>query len=195
MYQAQERRPEAADMMLKAYQNTDKESFRLEREDYIPETPQTSLNAGRYEISKLEGNVHLTSPQGYDIYYTTDDSAQLPEEGILSTDGSFVPTEGTVNLRAVCVSGDLVSDELSVNYSFYYPSPPAPKCNLAPNTYRKLREVSLRPGVLPNENISKRPRSQRSSHTTATTTPSTAPPPAKTALSLTARPSSCLPAT
>lgn len=151
MYQAQGRRPEAADMMLTAYKNTDRESYRLEREDYIPQTPQISLRAGRYEINKLEGNVYITSPQNYDIYYTTDDSAVLPEDGILLKEGTFAPREGSVNLRAVCVSGDLVSDELSVNYSFYYPSPPAPKCNLAPNTYRKLREVSLRPGVLANE--------------------------------------------
>lgn len=151
MYQSQGRRPEAAAMMLTAYQNTDRESYRLEREDYIPETPQTSLSAGRYEISKLEGNVYLTSPQNYDIYYTTDDDAVLPQDGILLKEGSFVPREGTVTLRAVCVSGDLVSDPLSVSYSFYYPSPPAPKCNLAPNTYKSLREVSLRPGLLFNE--------------------------------------------
>lgn len=151
MYQAQERRPEAADLMLLAYRNTDRESYRLEREDYIPETPQTSLPAGRYEISKLQGNVYLTSPQNYDIYYTTDDDAILPQDGILLREGSFVPREGTVTLRAVCVSGDLVSDPMSVTYTFYYPSPPAPKCNLAPNTYKTLREVSLRPGVLSNE--------------------------------------------
>ncbi|MBR6571028.1 MAG: chitobiase/beta-hexosaminidase C-terminal domain-containing protein, partial [Clostridia bacterium] len=151
LYQAQGRRPEAADMMLTAYRNTDRESYRLEREDYIPQTPQISLRAGRYEISKLEGNVYLTSPQNYDIYYTVDDDAELPQDGVLLREGSFVPREGSVTLRAVCVSGDLVSDELSVNYSFYYPSPPAPKCNLAPNTYRKLRDVSLRPGTLANE--------------------------------------------
>lgn len=151
MYQAQSRRPEAADMMLTAYKNTDRESYRLEREDYIPETPQTSLSAGRYEISKLEGNVYITSPQNYDIYYTTDDKAVLPDDGILLKEGTFVPREGTVTLRAVCVSGDLVSDPLSVSYTFYYPSPPAPKCNLAPNTYKTLRDVSLRPGTLAGE--------------------------------------------
>ena len=35
-----------------------------------------------------------------------------------------------------------------MSYTFYYPTPPAPKCNLAPNTYKTLREVSLRPGNL-----------------------------------------------
>lgn len=164
MYQSQERRPEAADMMLKAYQNTDKESFRLEREDYIPETPQTNLNAGRYEISKLSGDVYLTSPQGYDIYYTTDDEAKLPEEGILSTDGSFHPTEGTVTLRAVCVSGDLVSDPMRVSYTFYYPSPPAPKCSLAPNTYKKRYEINLRPGEFIDDQRTKKEKAEDESH-------------------------------
>lgn len=165
MYQAQERRPEAADMMLLAYQNTDKENFRLQREDYIPQTPQTSLSAGRYEISKLQQRVSLISPQGYDIYYTTDDNAVLPDDGILSVGGSLTPSEGSVTLRAVCVSGDLVSDELKVSYNFYYPSPPAPKSNLAPNTYKKLHEVSLRPGTLANEDqIRKKEKEEIESH-------------------------------
>lgn len=164
MYQEQGRRPEAADMMLKAYENTDKYNFRLERADYIPQSPQTSLSAGRYEISKLEGNVSLSSPQGYDIYYTTDDEAKLPEEGMLSTDGTFVPAEGTVTLRAVCVSGDLVSDEMKVSYTFYYPSPPAPKCNLAPNTYNSRREVSLRPGTFVDDTRTKAEKAEDEKH-------------------------------
>ena len=164
MYQAQSRRPEAAEMMKLAYANTDKEAYRLEREDYIPKTPQTDLNAGRYEISKLQGDVHLTSPQGYDIYYTTDDDAVLPQDGILSTDGAFIPQEGTVTLRAVCVSGDLVSDPLKVTYTFFYPSPPAPKCNLAPNTYKSLREVSLRPGEILDETMTKKEKEEAATH-------------------------------
>ena len=164
MYQAQGRRPEAAEMMRVAYQNTDKESFRLEREDYIPEMPQTDLNAGRYEISKLQGNVHLISPSGHDIYYTTDDNAVLPQDGKLSTDGSFVPGEGTVTLRAVCVSGDLVSDEMKVSYTFYYPSPPAPRANLAPNTYKKRHEISLRPGEFIDDQRTKKEKAEDEKH-------------------------------
>lgn len=164
MYQDQGRRPEAADMMLKGYQNTDKDSYRLEREDYIPEMPQTSLNAGRYAINELSGNVALSSPQGYDIYYTTDPAAVLPQDGILSEDGTFIPTEGSVTLRAVCVSGDLVSDPLSVSYTFYYPSPPAPKCNLAPNTYNKPREISLRPGEFIDDQRTKKQKAEDEKH-------------------------------
>lgn len=159
MYQEQGRGPEAADMMLLAYNNTDKETFRLQRKDYIPLMPQVSLAAGRYEISKLEEDVYLTSPQGYDIYYTIDDNATLPAEGKLAEDGRIVPEEGTVTLRAVCVSGDLVSDPLSVSYTFYYPSPPAPKANLAPNTYTKRKEVSLRPGEM-EEGMTKKEKAE-----------------------------------
>ena len=166
MYQAQDRKPEAADMMLTAYNNTDQEAFRLEREDYIPLPPKISLNAGRYEISKMQENVSLTSPQGYDIYYTTDDSVILPEGGILSTGGAFTPQEGTVTLRAVCVSEDLVSDPVKVTYTFYYPSPPAPKCNLAPNTYKKLKEVSLRPGEIYDEAVTKAEKAEMEKHYT-----------------------------
>lgn len=159
MYQEQDRGPEAADMMLLAYTNTDKETFRLQRKDYIPLMPQISLAAGRYEISALEEDIFLTSPQGYDIYYTVDDAVELPEGGKLAQDGKIIPEEGTVTLRAVCVSGDLVSDPLSVSYTFYYPSPPAPKANLAPNTYDKPKEVSLRPGEM-DEKMTKKEKEE-----------------------------------
>lgn len=146
IYQEQERRPEAAEMMRIAYQNTERENFRLLREDYIPESPQVSLVAGRYEISTMKEDILLTSPQGYDVYYTTDENAVLPDEGTLVTDGIIEPVEGSIRIRAVAVSGDLVSDPLSVSYTFFYPTPPAPKSNLAPNTYKKLYSVELRPG-------------------------------------------------
>ena len=146
IYQAQERRPEAAEMMRLAYANTKRENYRLQREDYIPEMPEVNLQAGRYEISNMKEDILITSPQGYDVYYTTDDNAVLPEEGLLAEDGKIVPVEGSIKIRAVCVSGDLVSDPLAVSYTFFYPTPPAPKCNLAPNTYKSLRTVELRAG-------------------------------------------------
>ncbi len=140
-----ERAPEAADMMLLAYESTGREAFRIQRDSFIPEKPEVDAEqvAGRYE---LEQNIALTSPQGYDIYYTLDDNAVLPEEGTLLTGGSVLITEGTYKLRAVCVVGDLHSDEFSAQYTVYYSAPSAPKANLAPNTYNKLQEVSLRAG-------------------------------------------------
>ncbi len=140
-----DRDPEAADMMLQAYQNTGKDSFRQQRKDFIPNTPQVDTKhlSGRYE---LEQSITVTSPQGYDIYYTLDDSAVLPKGGKLVENNTVIIPEGTYTLRAVCVVENLVSDVMSVSYTVYYPSPPAPKCNLAPNTYSGLRTVSLRAG-------------------------------------------------
>jgi tetratricopeptide (TPR) repeat protein len=140
-----ERAPEAADMMQLAYESTGRETFRIQRDSFIPEKPEVNAEqvAGRYE---LEQNIALTSPQGYDIYYTLDDNAVLPEEGTLLTDGSVLITEGMYKLRAVCVVGDLHSDEFSAQYTVYYSAPSAPKANLAPNTYNKLQEVTLRAG-------------------------------------------------
>ena len=167
MYQDGDRGPEAAEMMRLAYENTDRETFRLQRKEYIPATPEVSLTAGRYEISAMEQDISLTSPQGYDVYYTVDDEAVLPEDGVLCENGTIIPKEGTVTLRAVAVSGDLVSDPLSVSYTFYYPTPPAPKCNLAPNTYKSLCEVSLRPGALSEaqqQSLTKKEQAEIESH-------------------------------
>ncbi len=139
------RDPEAAALMLLAYTNTDKDSFRQQRKDFIPNTPQVDTEhvSGRYE---LEQHITVTSPQGYDIYYTLDDNATLPKDGTLLTGDTVTIPEGTFTLRAVCVVDDLVSDELRASYTVFYPTPPAPKCNLAPNTYTKLHTVSLRAG-------------------------------------------------
>lgn len=142
MYQEQDRNPEAAEMMKLAYANTERETYRLQRRDFIPNMPVTSLSAGRY---KREQTATLTSPQGYDIYYTLDKEAVLPEGGEL-TEGAVILPEGTQTLRAVCVSGDLVSDEMSVSYVIYYPSPAAPNSNLQSGTYNKPKSVSLRAG-------------------------------------------------
>ena len=141
----QDRRPEAADLMLLAYTNTDRETFRQQRRDFIPNAPQVDTDhlSGRYD---LEQHITVTSPQGYDIYYTLDDAAVLPEGGALLSEGTVTIPEGTFTLRAVCMVDDLISDEMSASYTVYYPTPAAPKCNLAPNTYSTLHEVSLRAG-------------------------------------------------
>ena len=55
--------------MLLAYENTDRENFRQQRDDFIPAMPEVSLTAGRYEISAMEQAISLTSPQGDDVYY------------------------------------------------------------------------------------------------------------------------------
>ena len=145
LYLDTDRKPEAADMMLLAYTNTDRDSYRQQRRDLIPNTPQVDSEhlAGRYE---LEQQITVTSPQGYDVYYTLDNEVTLPEGGTLLEDDIVTIPEGTFTLRAVAVSENLVSDELSASYTVFYPTPAAPKSNLAPNTYSSVKSVSLRAG-------------------------------------------------
>ena len=65
----------------------------------------------------MEQDISLTSPQGYDVYYTVDDDAVLPEDGILCEDGSIIPKEGTVTLRAVAVKDGIASSMLWEEYT------------------------------------------------------------------------------
>ena len=104
--------------------------------------------------------ITVTSPQGYDIYYTLDDAAVLPKDGKLLTQSTVTIPEGTFTLRAVCTIEDLVSDEMSASYTVYYPTPPAPKCNLAPNTYTKAKTVSLRAGANTQTNEERRKKTK-----------------------------------
>ena len=149
MYLDQRRNPEAADMMRVAYENTDHENYRLQRKNFIPLTPQVDLAAGRY---MLDQKITLTSPQNYDIYYTLNNEVEAPVLGRIpagwrfAESGEMIIPEGTLTLRAFCVSENLTSDLLSVTYTVYYPTPSAPYANLAPKTYTRPLTVSLRPG-------------------------------------------------
>ncbi len=138
-----DRTPEAAELMKLAYEKTGQISFRHQRDETLPKMPETDLPAGRYTEDK---QVNLTSPQDYDILYMIGDG-EFPK--------GAVPYEGTIllkeingvqqhRLRAVCVSGDLLSDPLDVTYSIVLPSPDAPKASLAPNTYERQQRVWLR---------------------------------------------------
>lgn len=136
---AQERNAEAADLMQLAYTMTGSTTFQTQRANFVPAAPTTSKAGGYYEENIT---VELQSEQGYDVYYTFDENAILPDEGILFT-SPLLLDEKTWRLRAVCVSGELISDELSVSYTVSMPSPSTPYANLAPNTYAKRRQVQL----------------------------------------------------
>ena len=141
LYLNNDRDPEAAAMMLKAYQSTDRDSFRQQRKDFIPNAPQVDTQhiSGRYE---LEQHITVTSPQGYDIFYTLDDKATLPEGGkrvednqtfYYTIDGSIpdpkvspkydgsaiVLPSGRVTLRAIAINGyGKQSSTMEVGYKF-----------------------------------------------------------------------------
>lgn len=136
------RAAEAGELMQTAYEQTGMNTFRQQRTELLPQSPMVDLTAGYYTEKKT---ITLTSPQGYDVYYTFDETKVLPEEGTLYTEPIFLG-EGSWALRAVSVSTDLVSDPLSATYQIYMPSPQAPQCSLAPNTYHQRQRVRLWPG-------------------------------------------------
>ncbi len=142
MLLAADRTPEAAELMKLAFEKTDLLSFRQQRDETLPKMPETDLAAGRYTEEKT---VNLASPQDYDILYIIGDG-EFPKDA-LPYEGPILLVEGDKpqkRLRAVCVSGDLLSDPLDVTYIISLPSPDAPKASLAPDTYERAQRVWLR---------------------------------------------------
>ena len=133
----------AGELMKLAYKNTGDTSFQTQRRDLLPAPPEVDLTAGFYETKKY---IAITSYQGYDVYYTFDENAELPSGGTLFTERVFLD-EGIHNLRAVAVKDEyLVSDELRGTYKIIMPSPQTPQCNLAPGAYKMRQRVKLKPG-------------------------------------------------
>ncbi|QTE71475.1 chitobiase/beta-hexosaminidase C-terminal domain-containing protein [Clostridiales bacterium FE2011] len=134
----------AGDLMKKAYDNTGESTFQTQRRDLLPEVPVVDPVGGFKEKKVL---LTLYSTQGYDVYYTFEDEehAKLPQDGILFTEKKLLD-EGTWNLRAVAVNGELVSDEIKGTYKIIMPSPQMPQVGLAPGAYKTRKKVSLRPG-------------------------------------------------
>ena len=150
---AQGRDSEAAELMRLAYQKTGQDAFRQQRAELLPSAPQVDIVAGYYNQKKT---LTLTSADGYDIYYTFDAEAILPEEGTLYT-GPIPLEEGEWPLRAVAISETLISDPLSATYQIYMPSPLQPNVHLAPGTYQRAQNVALSPGSLTPEELERNP--------------------------------------
>ena len=151
--QAQDRLADAAALLNDAYKATGVAAFRTQRLDILPSLPTVSVTPGYYNAAQT---VALLQAQDCEIWYTLDKFATLPEGGILY-ETPLELSEGEHALRAVAVSGDLVSDVMAVSYQIYLPTPLQPDSNLAPQTYTKRRTVSLRPGKLSDEDLEKNP--------------------------------------
>lgn len=136
----QGRKMELASFLSLAYENTKDAYFRRQRTDLLPSTPTVSEEAG---TRKAEQDVELLSAEDYDIYYILGDEGSLPEDGTKYTEPIHL-SEGTVIIRAVAVSSDLVSDEMRVQYTIRLPSPLAPLTSLAPGTYEKRQRIWLK---------------------------------------------------
>ena len=136
----------AGDLMKLAYENTKETIFQNQRNDFLPRPPEVNLTAAYYEKKE---HITLKSQQGFDIYYTFGEDVELPSGGKKFSEP--IPLdEGTWNLRAVCVNGELISDELRGTYRISMPSPKMPQATLAPYTYKTRQRVRLKPG---KENI------------------------------------------
>ena len=134
----------AGELMKLAYEKTGDKTFLTQRTDLLPAAPEVTPIAGYYETKRT---LVLTSYQGFDVYYTFDENAELPAEGIKATPEGVMLDEGIYNLRAVAVDGGLVSDELKGTWKIIMPSPMTPRATLAPNTYKSRQSVKLKPGV------------------------------------------------
>lgn len=140
MLNSQDRVAEAADVLRLAYENTGVTEFHDQLKQILPESPVVDLPGGRYNSEKY---VSISSPQGYEIYYTLDSSKKATDGELYDGKPIKIP-EGAVILKAVCRSINLVSDPIEVKYVLVYPSPSSPKANLQPGTYARRISVSLR---------------------------------------------------
>lgn len=131
---------EATDLMQLAYDHTGELSFKSQREQLVPQSPTSEPQTGRY---MKVCSVSLASPQGYDVYYLLNDAeSELPESGTLYTE-PIVLGEGTHDIRAVCVSSELISDEVSLRYTVWFPTPSAPKSRLLTGEYDRPKRIYL----------------------------------------------------
>lgn len=144
MLMVQNRDSEATNILKLAAENTGLKSFMDQRTEMLPATPMVDLPGGRYNS---ERSINLSSTEGYEIYYViNNDTAILPQDGVLYDGKPIKIPEGNIKLRAVSTSINLVSDPLVVSYIIIYPSPAAPNVHLAPGTYSKPKTVALSPG-------------------------------------------------
>lgn len=138
--QDQDRKMELAAYLTEAYENTKDSSFRRQREELLPSTPTTDLEAGTRMYAR---DVAILSKEDYDIYYILGEEGILPEDGTLYESPIHLP-EGVHVLRAVAVSNDLISDEMMLKYNITLPVPSAPYPSLAPGTYEQRQRVRLK---------------------------------------------------
>lgn len=140
LLRSNDRLAEATALLKEAFEKTEDFSFKKERGQLVPLAPSSSLAGGSHTFSRT---FSLISPQGYDIYYTDDPNAELPEGGKLYKEPITID-EGVHEFRAVCVSDRLVSDEMKVKYFISLPVPVAPKANRAPGSYKAGVVVKLK---------------------------------------------------
>ncbi len=181
IYLAQGREKEAAELLAVAYKATGVTTFNTQRTSILPPTPGASVTAGYYTAKQT---ITFAVAEDYDVYYTFNDLNQLPEEGTLYT-GPIELGEGDWSLRAVSVSGDLVSDVMKGSYQIYMPTPLQRRFRL-PRPIRQAHQHHPAPRHTDERPAGEEPRLCRHAHGRSGadhhhTTPSTAQHPTRTA--------------
>ena len=140
MYREESRHAEAVAMMELGKEKTGQELFDRMIREYSPEPPEPS------EIGKrmsTELTLSLTSEEGTVILYTIDGSDPLESDQLYIE--PLLLLEGTTQVRAVSVQENGVpSKEMNETYVIQYPTPSAPKTNVASGTYDRAPTVSIR---------------------------------------------------
>ncbi len=132
---------EALQCMSLAYERTGDESFETMLNNARPPYPRVDIQGGNYSEPF---DLNLTSPmEGAEIRYTLDGTD--PFLGSVYA-GPIHMEEGGWTLRAVCVVGNLVSQEQTQVYTVKYLAPDMPKPTLAVDTYSTVQTVGLRAG-------------------------------------------------
>lgn len=137
-----------------AYHYTQNEQFNTMYRQMIPKTPtirNKKALGGNYD-KDIEVVLSCDEPDGQ-VFYTLDDS-DPKEKGIyypLNDEGDgVVPIPMTETgdgaiyiLRAVCLKGDLYSEEYKQTYTINKPRPDAPKASRAPGRFETVTTVGL----------------------------------------------------
>ncbi len=159
MLRDENKHSEALAMMELGYEKTGAEQFTNMIHNYAPQQPEPSKIGARYNE---EITLELKSLDECKILYTRDSNLDKAEFGknpaLYGTEYTepLAIGEGTVRVLAVAVQENGVpSKVMDETYTVLYPTPNAPKANIAPGKYEKAPLVSLRPGETEEEKKNK----------------------------------------
>ena len=109
--------------------------------DYLSGEPEFSLEEGTYEEVQ---EVALTSPDGGEIYYTTDGTEPSAASGTKYEEPILLQTEGTTEIRAVSVNEKgIPSVAVSKKYTIEFPIVDAPAVTPSTGQYSGDEEITI----------------------------------------------------
>ena len=131
---------EALQCIALAIERTGDSYFTTLQRELRPATPAVSVLGGSFD---KEFELTMSADEGAKIYYVINSKSTPMEEGILYTETVYLE-EGTWKIQIVAAKDGMFSNVNSQTYIVNKPNPDAPKANLQPGTYDRVRQVSLR---------------------------------------------------